>query len=98
MLDPLVDLLADEPLVLLFAVLAVGAVIGAVSLRGISIGPAGALFAGLAASALDERLVIPSIVGTVGLALFTYCVGLPPAPNSNVPFVPAYRCWASSSF
>lgn len=80
-LDWLTDLLAEEPLVLLGAVLAVGAVLGAVSVKGVSIGPAGALFAGLAASALDERLVIPSIVGFVGLALFTYCVGLAAGPQ-----------------
>lgn len=80
-LDVVTDLLADEPLVLLFAVLAVGAVIGSITVRGIGIGPAGALFAGLAASALDERLVIPSVVGMVGLSLFTYCVGLAAGPE-----------------
>lgn len=81
MFDAVFDLLADEPLVLLGAVLAVGAVLGAVSIRGVSIGPAGALFAGLAASAADSRLVIPAIVGLVGLALFTYCVGLAAGPQ-----------------
>lgn len=81
MFDPVIDLLADEPLVLLTAVLAIGAVLGAISIRGVSIGPAGALFAGLAASAIDDRLVIPSIVGLVGLALFTYCVGLAAGPQ-----------------
>jgi putative transport protein len=79
--DAVIDLLADEPLVLLGAVLAIGAVLGAISIRGVSIGPAGALFAGLAASAIDDRLVIPSIVGLVGLALFTYCVGLAAGPQ-----------------
>lgn len=81
MFDGLTDLLADEPLVLLAAVLAVGAILGSFSVRGVSIGPAGALFAGLAASAIDDRLVIPSIVGFVGLALFTYCVGLAAGPE-----------------
>jgi putative transport protein len=80
-LDAVTDLLADEPLLLLGVVLALGAVLGSVSIKGVSIGPAGALFAGLAASALDERLVIPSIVGYVGLALFTYCVGLAAGPQ-----------------
>ena len=79
--EAVTDLLADEPLVLLAAVLAVGAIVGAVRIRGVSIGPAGALFAGLAASALDDRLVIPAIVGLVGLALFTYCVGLAAGPQ-----------------
>ena len=40
-LDGVIDLLADEPLVLLGAVLAVGAVLGSISIRGVSIGPAG---------------------------------------------------------
>jgi putative transport protein len=79
--DSVIDLLAEEPVVLLGMVLAVGAVIGAFSIKGVSIGPAGALFAGLAASAIDERLVIPTIVGIVGLALFTYCVGLAAGPQ-----------------
>lgn len=80
-LDSVTDLLAEEPLVLLGAVLAIGAVLGAFSIRGVSIGPAGALFAGLAASAIDDRLLIPPIVGFVGLALFTYCVGLAAGPE-----------------
>lgn len=80
-MSPVTDLLADEPILLLAAVLAVGAVIGSISIKGVSIGPAGALFAGLAASAIDDRLVIPSIVGFVGLTLFTYCVGLSAGPN-----------------
>jgi AspT/YidE/YbjL antiporter-like protein len=79
--DAVIDLLAEEPLVLLATVLAMGAIIGSVSIRGVSIGPAGALFAGLVASAIDDRLVIPSIVGFVGLALFTYCVGLAAGPH-----------------
>ncbi len=77
----MIDVLADEPMLLLGLVLAVGSIIGVVEFRGISIGPAGALFAGLAASALDERLVIPNIVGVVGLALFTYCIGLSTGPE-----------------
>ena len=91
MFDASLDLLADEPLVLLGLVLAVGAVIGAVSVRGVSIGPAGALFAGLAASAIDARLVIPSIVGLVGLALFTYCVGLAAGPQLSRFLRPSLR-------
>ena len=72
----MINLLADEPMVLLGTVLVVGALLGAIRVKGISVVQAGALFAGLAASAIDERLVIPSIVGLVGLSLFTYCIGL----------------------
>ncbi len=45
---------SGQPLVLLFAVLAVGSIIGAGSIRGVSIGPAGALFAGLYAGSLTN--------------------------------------------
>lgn len=88
-LDSVIDLLADEPMLLLGAVLAIGAMMGALSIKGVSIGPAGALFAGLAASALDDRLVIPTIVGTVGLALFTYCVGLSAGPQLQKFLIPS---------
>ncbi len=81
MIQSVIDLLADKPMLLLGTVLAIGSMLGAITVRGVSIGPAGALFAGLAASAIDDRLVIPSIVGIVGLALFTYCVGLAAGPE-----------------
>jgi putative transport protein len=82
-----IDLLADEPMVLLGTVLVVGALIGSIRIRGVSLGPAGALFAGLAASAIDDRLVIASTVGIVGLSLFTYCVGL----STGADFVRGFR-------
>lgn len=68
-------------MLLLGVVLALGALLGAITIRGVSVGPAGALFAGLALSAYDERLVIPTIVGVVGLSVFTYCVGLTTGPE-----------------
>jgi putative transport protein len=61
-------------------VLAFGAAVGAVKVKGISLGPAGALFAGLALSAVDSRLAIPELIGTMGLALFTYTIGLSSGP------------------
>ena len=45
------------------------------------VGAAGALFAGLALSAADERLAVPEVVGTLGLALFTYTIGLASGPT-----------------
>jgi putative transport protein len=76
----MIDLLADNPVLLVFVVLGLGAALGAVKVRGVSLGPAGALFAGLALSAIDDRLAIPEIVGPLGLALFTYTIGLASGP------------------
>ena len=76
----MIDLLAETPVLLVFVVLAVGAALGAVKVRGVSLGPAGALFAGLALSAVDDRLAIAELVGIIGLALFTYTIGLASGP------------------
>lgn len=77
----MIDLLVEHPVALIFTVLACGAALGAIRVKGVSLGPAGALFAGLALSAVDERLAIPEVVGSVGLALFTYGIGLSSGPQ-----------------
>jgi putative transport protein len=77
----MVQQLADHPVALVFVVLAVGSLVGAVRVKGVSLGPAGALFAGLALSAIDQRMAIPDVVGNVGLALFTYTIGLASGPS-----------------
>jgi putative transport protein len=77
-----VSVLIDNPLLVLFLVMGVGAAIGSVRLGGIALGPAAALFAGLAVAAYDERLAnTPAIVPQVGLALFIYTVGLASGPS-----------------
>jgi len=77
-----VSLLIDNPLLLLFLVMGVGAAIGSVRIGGIALGPAAALFAGLAVAAYDERLSnTPAIVPQIGLALFIYTVGLASGPS-----------------
>lgn len=80
----MVTFLADNPLLLLFAVVAVGSAVGAVHVRGVSLGPAAALFAGLAVGAVDVRLTTPGLLAglqTLGLVLFTYTVGLASGPG-----------------
>ena len=76
----MIKLLVDHPIVLVFVILAIGSAIGAVKVRGVALGPAGALFAGLALSAIDDRLAIPEVIGTLGLAVFTYTIGLSSGP------------------
>jgi putative transport protein len=75
------DLLADNPLVLLSILLAVGSMIGAITVGRFSLGPAAVLFLALALSAYDERLKIPVVVGQLGLALFAYCIGVSAGPS-----------------
>ncbi len=75
------DTLVDNPVLLLVLVVGLGGIVGAIRIAGFSLGPAAALFLGLAVSAWDARLVIPDIVLTVGLVLFAYLVGLDAGPS-----------------
>ncbi|MEQ1699862.1 MAG: TrkA C-terminal domain-containing protein, partial [Ilumatobacteraceae bacterium] len=76
------SVLIDNPLLLLFLVMGVGAALGSVRIGGIALGPAAALFAGLAVSAYDDRLAnTPAIVTQIGLGLFIYTVGLASGPS-----------------
>lgn len=81
MLSPVLDLLAREPLLLLFSVAAVGVLVGRVRIAGVTLGLAGVLFTGLAVAAVDERLVVDALVLELGLALFLYAVGISSGPT-----------------
>lgn len=83
----MIELLVQQPLLLLFIVLALGFALGRVSIRGVSVGVAAVLFVGLAVGALDPRLQCPEIVQRLGLVLFVYTVGLSTGPG----FVSALR-------
>jgi len=80
MLDSLVHLLAQNPLLLLFLVAAIGYPLGRVRIRGSQLGVAAVLFVGLAAGALSPTLALPEIVYMLGLAIFVYTVGLASGP------------------
>ena len=75
------DLLADNPLILLAFLLAVGSAIGAISYKSFSLGPAAVLFLALAVSAWDERLEVPRVLGQLGLVLLAYAVGVSAGPS-----------------
>jgi putative transport protein len=76
MRDLVVRLLAQNPLLLLFLVAAIGYPLGRVRIRGSELGVAAVLFVGLGAGALDPSLALPEIVYMLGLAIFVYTVGL----------------------
>jgi putative transport protein len=72
----MVDLLVENPLLLLFVVVVLSYPIGRVRLAGSSFGVASVLFAGIAVGAIDEEVRLPQIVYELGLILFVYTVGL----------------------
>lgn len=81
-------LLEDNPLLVLFLVVGLGGALGRVRIRGVGLGPAAALFVGLAFSAVDADLAnVPAIVPTLGLGLFIYTVGLASGPS----FIAGFR-------
>lgn len=77
----MIDLLAAEPLLLLFLVAAVGWPLGRIPVFGSRLGVAAVLFAGLGIGALDPRLRLPDIVYLLGLLLFIYPMGLASGPS-----------------
>ncbi len=77
----MIQLLIDNPLLLLFMVSAVGYLIGRIKVKGSSLGVAAVLFVGLAAGALHPDLKLPDIVFLFGLVIFVYTIGLSSGPG-----------------
>jgi putative transport protein len=77
----MLELLADNPLLLLFAVAAIGYPLGRLKIAGFSLGVAAVLFAGLAVGALDPALALPEWVYLLGLVLVVYSIGLASGPS-----------------
>lgn len=75
------EILAEEPLLLLFFVAAIGYAIGRIKVKGISLGVAAVLFVGLAVGALDPALKLPQIIFQMGLVIFVYTIGLSSGPG-----------------
>jgi putative transport protein len=70
------EFLASQPLLSLFLVIASGYAIGAINLRGLSLGVGAVLFTGLFLGALVPKAQPPALVGTLGLVLFLYGLGI----------------------
>lgn len=71
-----VHLLVEQPLLLLFVLLALGTIVGMIKFFGVSIGAAAVLFTAIAFSAYNAELAVPKVVGDLGLCLFAYCIGV----------------------
>ena len=72
MFENLVSFFASSPLLLLFAVVALGYPLSKIRIAGASLGIASILFAGIAIGALDPRLKLPEITYLLGLAVFWF--------------------------
>lgn len=77
----MIDLLVEQPLLLVFGILAVGYAAGRVRIAGVQAGVAAVLFAGLAAGMADPRLALPEFVRSFGLVLFVYAIGIANGPG-----------------
>jgi putative transport protein len=75
------QLLRDNPILLLFLVLALGHVLGRIQIAGFGLGVAAVLFVGLGFGAWDAGLKLPDFVYTFGLTLFVYTMGISSGPG-----------------
>jgi len=76
----MIEAFQQNPLLLLFIVIAIGYWIGSIRIRGSKLGVAAVLFVGLGFGALDPALKVPEIIIFLGLAIFVYTVGLSSGP------------------
>jgi putative transport protein len=70
------DLLAQNPLLLLFTIIGLGYLFGNINIGGLKLGVAALLFVGMFFGALDHRLRLPEHIYIIGMVLFVYAIGL----------------------
>ena len=75
-MDWLRTLLETSPMTTLFLVIAVGYLVGDINIKGFALGSGAVLFVGLACGAFAPKAAPPAMLGTLGLLLFLYCVGI----------------------
>ena len=68
--------LEQQPLMALFLTIAIGYLLGEVSVGGLSLGVGMVLFVALGMGCLAPKAAPPAILGNFGLALFLYAVGI----------------------
>src|SRR5262245_33471881 len=69
-------LLEQQPLTALFLTIALGYVVGEVTIKGFSLGVGAVLFVALGVGWLAPKAAPAAMLGTFGLALFLYAVGI----------------------
>lgn len=80
-----VNFINENAVLLLFLLVGVGSLIGRIRIRGVGLGSAAVLFLAIAVGAwageYGVTLQIPAVLGTLGLCLFTYCIGVQNGPS-----------------
>jgi putative transport protein len=69
-------LLEQQPMIALFLTIAIGYLVGEIKIKGLSLGVGAVLFVALAVGWFAPKSVPAAMVGTLGLALFLYAVGI----------------------
>ncbi len=72
----MLDLLAQNQLLLLFIVIGIGYLIGNINIAGFRLGVAAVLFVGMFFGTLDRRMILPDHIYVIGMVLFLYPMGL----------------------
>lgn len=84
-MQSVIEFLSEQPLLYLALVLGIGMLIGHIKFKGISLGAAAVLFAALALTAygmtFGVELLIPHDVGTFGLIIFAFAIGIVSGPS-----------------
>ena len=75
-MDWLRALLELSPMTALFLTIAAGYLVGEVNLKGFALGSGAVLFVGLVCGAFAPKSAPAGMVGTLGLLLFLYCMGV----------------------
>lgn len=68
--------LSQQPFLALFVVIAAGYAIGSVNIKGFSLGVGAVIFSGLFIGAIAPKAQPPAMVGTLGLVMFLYGLGV----------------------
>ncbi len=91
-MDALRTLLETQPLLTLFLTIALGYVVGEINIKGFSLGSGAVLFVGLAIGGFAPKAAPPAVLGTLGLLLFLYGVGIQyGAQFLALPVIPTVR-------
>jgi len=69
-------LLESQPLFALFLTIALGYLLGEINIKGFSLGSGAVLFVGLAIGGFAPKAAPPALLGTLGLLLFLYGIGI----------------------
>jgi putative transport protein len=75
-MDALRIFLEQQPLLALFIVIGLGYAVGGVNIKGFTLGAGAVLFVGLGAGMFAPKSSPPALVGSLGLVLFVYGIGI----------------------